>query len=552
MTDIYTWSTTAGDNDDADSGINWAEFQDPDTVNNSARTMMARIASLRDDLLPKRTSAGSTNAYTVTAAAAPSSYASDFVIWFVADKTNSGTATLAPNALAAKPLRAKASTALAAGEIQANTIVGAYYRSATDEFLIVNSGFHANALLPSVASAYAVGMKAGMSAVWRGYSLPAGFLWEDGSAVLRASYPEMATNLYCGDSLNATAPHGYRATTNVNPSANRSTSGNYIVLPDSRGKADFGRTDMGGSDAANITSAGSGIVGTTLGATGGAQTVTLTALNMPNMSISISDPGHGHVYVRYQQLAVVDFGSGATQTWRTPGNESTTSSTTGITASINTDARGGAQTAVNKMPPALICNKIILALPAAANAAALGTNGVPYTFDSATSAADPGAGKLRLNNAALASATAMYISETGANAEPLGPYISTWDDSPTSTKGELYIYKIGAVGTFAIFQISGSNTDNGDYQTVNVTHVTGNGTFSDGDRLSVLFYRTANTNIAPTYTVAGLPAVATAGQFAFASNGRKNGEGGGLGTGVICFYDGTAWRACDTGATVAA
>lgn len=42
----------------------------------------------------------------------------------------------------------------------------------------------------------------------------------------------------------------------------------------------------------------------------------------------------------------------------------------------------------------------------------------------------------------------------------------------------------------------------------------------------------------------------TAGSQAFASNGRKNGEGAGTGTGVLVFYDGTAWRACDTGATV--
>lgn len=56
---------------------------------------------------------------------------------------------------------------------------------------------------------------------------------------------------------------------------------------------------------------------------------------------------------------------------------------------------------------------------------------------------------------------------------------------------------------------------------------------------------------APQYTVATLPAGA-AGRIAFATNGRKNGEGAGLGTGVLCFHDGTAWRACDTGATAAA
>lgn len=55
----------------------------------------------------------------------------------------------------------------------------------------------------------------------------------------------------------------------------------------------------------------------------------------------------------------------------------------------------------------------------------------------------------------------------------------------------------------------------------------------------------------PSYTVAGLPTGA-AGDIAYASNGRKNGEGVGSGTGVLVFKDGTAWRACDTGATVAA
>ena len=51
--------------------------------------------------------------------------------------------------------------------------------------------------------------------------------------------------------------------------------------------------------------------------------------------------------------------------------------------------------------------------------------------------------------------------------------------------------------------------------------------------------------------VASLPTGA-AGSIAFASNGRKNGEGAAAGTGVLVFHDGTAWRACDTGATVAA
>lgn len=54
-----------------------------------------------------------------------------------------------------------------------------------------------------------------------------------------------------------------------------------------------------------------------------------------------------------------------------------------------------------------------------------------------------------------------------------------------------------------------------------------------------------------SYTVATMPAAA-AGATGYASDGRKNGEGAGAGTGVLAFKDGSAWRACDTGATLAA
>jgi hypothetical protein len=43
-----------------------------------------------------------------------------------------------------------------------------------------------------------------------------------------------------------------------------------------------------------------------------------------------------------------------------------------------------------------------------------------------------------------------------------------------------------------------------------------------------------------------------AGQTVFVSDGRKNGEGPAAGTGVMAFYDGTAWVAVDTGTPVAA
>lgn len=72
---------------------------------------------------------------------------------------------------------------------------------------------------------------------------------------------------------------------------------------------------------------------------------------------------------------------------------------------------------------------------------------------------------------------------------------------------------------------------------------------SGGAAAAVNFSRPVRPVVA---TVAGLAAyTGAAGQHAFASNGRKPGEGAGFGTGVPVCHDGTAWRD-PTGATVQA
>lgn len=55
-----------------------------------------------------------------------------------------------------------------------------------------------------------------------------------------------------------------------------------------------------------------------------------------------------------------------------------------------------------------------------------------------------------------------------------------------------------------------------------------------------------------TSTVAGLPTPGQAGRTRFATDGRKTGEGAGLGTGVLCYDDGVAFRRVDDGTTVVA
>jgi hypothetical protein len=134
---------------------------------------------------------------------------------------------------------------------------------------------------------------------------------------------------------------------------------------------------------------------------------------------------------------------------------------------------------------------IILALPATAAAGVIGVHGLQYSWSTATSG-DPGSGTLLVNNATLASATAINISETDANGAGVAAWLATWDDSTNTIRGYIHITKVGAPGQFMIYAVSGSLTDNGTYDTLTITHVASNGSFASGQNVSVLFYRTGD------------------------------------------------------------
>ena len=55
----------------------------------------------------------------------------------------------------------------------------------------------------------------------------------------------------------------------------------------------------------------------------------------------------------------------------------------------------------------------------------------------------------------------------------------------------------------------------------------------------------------PKYTVANLP-TGYEGRVAFATNGRRTGQGGGAGLGVPCYFSAAAWRVFYDDTTVAA
>lgn len=109
--------------------------------------------------------------------------------------------------------------------------------------------------------------------------------------------------------------------------------------------------------------------------------------------------------------------------------------------------------------------------------------------------------------------------------------------------------QIGAIAAKPLRRQGGGSLTAGDIATNQLMLTVYN---ASGDYYEAIGIRGgAVSNHLGTYTVATLP-TGSAGQTAYASDGRKNGETSGNGTGVFVFRDGTAWRACDTGATVAA
>lgn len=105
--------------------------------------------------------------------------------------------------------------------------------------------------------------------------------------------------------------------------------------------------------------------------------------------------------------------------------------------------------------------------------------GFPYAWSTATTAADPSAGKVKVNHATPASATLLFISETDGNASNIAAEIATWDDSTSALKGRIKIADSSNQANFVEYDIAGALTDNGAWVTVPVVFVASGGTMAN-------------------------------------------------------------------------
>lgn len=146
-------------------------------------------------------------------------------------------------------------------------------------------------------------------------------------------------------------------------------NGSSAVVRDARGRAVAGKDDMGGSSANRLTNQSGGLNGDTLGATGGAETHTLTAAEGPKHThtgtTGTESQTHTHSYsdkgltgTTGQYALFFDEGSTSFNhgdTSRTSGNASATH-----THTVTTNTMGTGDGAHNNVQPTIILNKILV------------------------------------------------------------------------------------------------------------------------------------------------------------------------------------------------
>lgn len=127
--------------------------------------------------------------------------------------------------------------------------------------------------------------------------------------------------------------------------------------------------------------------------------------------------------------------------------------------------------------------------------------GLFYRFDDGTADADPGAGRIRLNDLTIGSSTAAYIDVLDANGATMGDVIDSWDDSGGSAdRGQLWLRSIADPAAFHAFRMTDSVVDGTGYRKLTLEYVGGLGSFADGDELMLMPPAKGNQGAAFAYS----------------------------------------------------
>jgi hypothetical protein len=133
--------------------------------------------------------------------------------------------------------------------------------------------------------------------------------------------------------------------------------------------------------------------------------------------------------------------------------------------------------------------------------------GLTMTFESTQTDTDQGAGKIFFN-AAVASATIIYMDDLEQGGGSINDFVDSWDDSTSTVKGHVIMKKQDDLAVWALYSVSGSVTSASTYSKMTCAYIDGTGSFVDGNTVTVQFSRVGDKGTTGSTGAAGEATIA--------------------------------------------
>ena len=130
-----------------------------------------------------------------------------------------------------------------------------------------------------------------------------------------------------------------------------------------------------------------------------------------------------------------------------------------------------------------------------------GGDSAMFQYSTTTTDADPGAGKFRLNNATISSASEMYIDDLEFNGTDVSAWVQSWDDvsGNDTNRGRIRISKANTLDTWMVFKVTGAITDATGYSKISLVYIDSAGSFANDDKVFIAFTASGEDGAIPGY-----------------------------------------------------
>ena len=131
----------------------------------------------------------------------------------------------------------------------------------------------------------------------------------------------------------------------------------------------------------------------------------------------------------------------------------------------------------------------------------IGGDAAQFTYSTTTADADPGSGFVRFNNTTLSSASIAYVDDNEINGTDVSAWVQSFDDvvGNLTNRGRIRMSKANSLDTWAVFKVSGANTDASGYTKLALTYIDTAGTFANNDKVFLSFVASGEDGAIPGY-----------------------------------------------------